>query len=433
MSKIVCGESTTTEMISAINSNTTKPSAAGHLMSKMANNGRRTSVLVIGDQTSVNIDDWPYLLAEWYAGMFPKIDIRYTVWDTATSKYEDLVIVSEGTDSYQSSLTIYNASVDDIGSSYFLGEHKEEAIRKAFDTDLIIINQGHQNRKTYASGGVIGLVVPHTMEVALTVCELYPDAGLIIHNQNPMQDSVLSRGSYLASIESAALMGADLADSYSEFMSRDKDISLYEDNERPSPAGSQLMLKAVTDLHSSTTPKVPAFSITDGGLNLLTNGTFSDYTGDAPVGWTRHNGTCEKNLTIHESVTHSWSVSPVASETALTNGHPTYLSQSLSAAQIAKYAGKWLTLAVRVYVPSEGTTTTAGRIGLIGTFEQYHVTPPSLEGRNGFKWLMMSYKLRSTGETYVGVQLYSDTDGGGGSAYFDRAILVPGRIPKDVY
>ena len=27
----------------------------------------------------------------------------------------------------------------------------------------------------------------------------------------------------------------------------------------------------------------------------------------------------------------------------------------------------------------------------------------------------------------------SDTDGGGGSAYFDRAILVPGRIPKDVY
>ena len=426
MAKLTCGVSTTSDLVSTINSNTlTVPSAAGTVMSKLTNDAGDINILVSGDSTGNSSDEWVRLLADWYAAQFPVYSVDYYIWNDATPDYDAAESISTGTGS--NTLSIYNASISGSKPDHIAGDRWQKAVLDVPQCDLIILNHGHNMITSYSDTDVSPRRVPQFIESVLSLLDAHSSAGFIIFTQNPKRDDDTYNPVYRAIIECSSLLGADVADSYSLFIADNKISSLYSDNTHPSASGTQLYLSSITSLHASLIPKSLKFSISETSANILTNGDMSDFTGAIPANWTGSNATTVKETTIYEG-RHGWSVdlSPTAAGTS------SRLHQSLSTEDRKRFANEWLTLAVRVYIPSVTSTATAGRVAILSSSSPSNTYTQSSGGRDGFKWIMASLKVGPS-DTYVHTFLYGDSGTGNGEAIFDRAILVKGRIPKDVY
>ena len=174
-------------------------------------------------------------------------------------------------------------------------------------------------------------------------------------------------------------------------------------------------------------PKGLRFSISETNGNILTNGDMSDFTGALPASWVGLNATTVKETTLYEGK-HGWSVKL----TPTVPGSASRLNQDFSSAVRKRLSNCWVTLAVRVYVPSGTSTSTSGRVAIVSSANSSNTYTSSIGGRDGYKWEMISL-LVGPADTYLRVFLYGDSGTGNGEAIFDRAILVKGRIPKDVY
>lgn len=105
------------------------------------------------------------------------------------------------------------------------------------------------------------------------------------------------------------------------------------------------------------------------------------------------------------------------------------IQQNLSADKLKLVKNRNITLAVRVYVPT-GQASSAGRIGLTTSSSTFNTYTISGDAKDGWVWRVVSQKVKST-DTYVRISLFGDSAGGGGFAYFDRAILITGSLPAD--
>ena len=379
------------------------------------------SILVVGDSTGNGPDEWVDLMCAWIASVWPAYTVRRYLWDNVSKSYSSPVDFNVGASAFV--LSVWNCSVagskvdENLGAS-FSSAFVDKAV------DLLIVNHGFNYQTGIPYGGLLGAYAAGVE----SILREYPSAGVVMFAQPPRRLDELQSINVRAVMEYSAIRGFDVADVYSDFIKNGRPVSWYlADNLHPSSEGSTRYLEALKPLFNSGAPKQISGSCFDRvASNMLENGLFSAVTGAVPDGWVLNNATSALEATIYESGSRAISVTSA--------GASPRIQQDLLTANpsiVRQFAGGWVTLLVRVYVPS-GAANGCGTIALRTDNGEYQSAPVGVNGvTGGFHWRVVSAYMRRS-PTLMRVYLYADTASSTGQyAIFDRAILVRGLMAAD--
>ena len=423
MKKLECGVSTGKEVIEKINASGEPIVATGKLIGKLELGTEDCTVLINGDSTGNSSIEWVYRLAEWYAIQYPAYTVDYYSWNADTNDWYPVIEMQEGTGTKK--LTVWNASISGSKPDFIAGAFWQKAVLEVTKADLVILNHGHNMMNSFSAETTESQRTPQFLEATMSLLKAHAGAGMLLVAQNPRRDDDGMEVVRRATHDAASIGGYDVADVYSKFIDLGKSTDLYIDNVHPSVAGTNLFLQAVQEQHLSGRHRPAVSSLESAGNNILLNGNFAAFSGAIPDNWTGVQATASKNTTQYENPT-GYSVTLVTS----TAGQACRIQQDMTSKTLSRLRGGWVTLAVRVYRPS-GQPNTAGRIGLISTSGSSNNSTQSSGGIDGWKWVTLTHKVAVT-DTYLRVIMYADSGTAGGTAHFDRAILVEGRLPKDI-
>lgn len=394
------------------------PTASTKMLRKLAVNIGDVAVLIVGDSTGNESNEWVYLYAQWLATNHPAYTVNYYLWDDTIDAYEAADVLQVGTG--PNTLNIYNASVSGSQPPHLMGDKFTPAIKEIPQCDLVLINHGHNMGSLAPDDRTEYWRVPRFLGPISQILRVHNGAGLIMLAQNPNRDSDIQAVIINAVFSAAGLLNGDVADAYSLFIAQNKDPSLYNDDKHPSPAGTQLFLKAVQDTHKlAATPK-PAISPLDVvQINLLPNGNDLDFAGGYPSGWTG-SGTVTKDTTTY--------ISSKGFSTKL-EGNTSNFTYTATPSLLRQLKGSWVTLAVRMLV-EDGQPSTAGRIAINSNVDTANTSISTVSGQGGWIWKVVSFPVTDA-VTYLQIRMFGDTSASGGAAFFDKAVLVAGRLPAD--
>lgn len=409
-----------------IDSSKSTPCAAGKLLAKLESNTSDATVFISSDSTGNETTEWVYLYAQWLASLYPTHTVIYYLFDAGIGDYNSGTTINNGTDA--NTLSIYNAAISGTKPDYIMGSFFSNAVVNIPEVDLFILNHGHNMITSYstAEASKNNQRVPQFLESMQSVVRVHSGCGVLMVAQNPRETDDNYRPVYSTIVEVAGMIGADIADVYSAYEDLGKPAELYNDFIHPSPMGSELYLSVIKATHKSKAHKGVSSSLDDTAISFLQNGDFSSFDGAAPDNWSpSSNGAVEKETAITEGYNgYSVRVKPAVA------GNVSVLTQTVSSVFFKSLRGKWCTLAVRVYRPSVGTSSTQGRIALVtssATANIYTQFGPT----DGWVWRCLSLKMKET-DTFLQAKLYGDSGTGDAEAIFDRAVLVRGRLPKDI-
>lgn len=385
------------------------------------------NILVVGDSTGNQTDEWVYLFGQWLESEYPTHAVSYSPWNDAGNVYD--APISLGTGTGPRTIHIWNASVSGAPAQYFTGSKQPAAI-DAVSADLIIFNMGHNN--------VVGQIATLERGEFLQGIEharlSKPSAYVATFLQNPNRDDN-EMASGVAEMAAVAGLYGDVrvVDAYNPFIAQGKASSLYIDNVHPSASGTQLFLAAIQGMWrgssiSSGLTSVGAL-LSETSTNLLSNADFADvsYVGGTPSGWTAiASPTCTVETTIKDA-------GAAQSMKIVGTSAGSRISQTLSGGSLSALQGNKATLAVRVHVPT-GSVASVGRVDLRYTDGATTIvtTRSATVAQGAFKWLIIPGLDIPNTASSVAVNLYCDTAANASSAaYYDRAVLVVGDKPRD--
>lgn len=324
--------------------------------------GQDAVLFVNGDSTSYS-DYGPYYKFAVALGDLHDYTVvmnRWAEWDgsaaTGPKQYASPVTLRTGT---RGTLTVYLAAIPGkVAGTMFDGSRKPNAIDAIPTPDLCIMHQGH-NMKTFnipsGTGNVASGAGAILGPIGMTELQ-WPNVPQLITTQNPRRDDNGYINMYTAILlAKSAHPAMSLIDTYQQFIARNKASSLYRDNDHPSDTsgnstGAQLISDTLLSAYNSsksasyTTPAWPLASAS----NLIDNGDFATWTEPSPpTGWTlQGSGTaCAKDTTIkYGAAAYSMALTP--STTIM--GQNTFLQKYLSNPEMARIAGKTVTVAMLV-------------------------------------------------------------------------------------
>ena len=115
-------------------------SSAYGVLQKLYHNEENVNIVVLGDSTGNDGNEWVYLFAQEMAVKYPAYTVNYYLWNNTTLVYDLVTVVQNGTDSH--SLNIWNSSiVSTITYSAIRIKFKEKVIIP--NPDLVLISYGH--------------------------------------------------------------------------------------------------------------------------------------------------------------------------------------------------------------------------------------------------------------------------------------------------
>lgn len=396
-------------------------SPAGNLVARLEEGLVDCAMLVVGDSTGNDSIEWVDQFCAWAATKWPAYTIRRQLWDNSTKTYATSQDFNTGTSARV--FTVWNCSVpgsklcENFGSPFvsaFVGK----------DPQLIMINHGYNYPQGVPFYSILGAFSAGTE----SLLREYPDAGVILVAQSPAQANDLQAINIRAVKDYAAMRGFGVADVYSAYMKAGKPSAWYLDGIHPSQIGGQVWFGEVKPFFLSNRGMSSLGSMFDvPSQNLLLNGDFSSVTGSLPDNWTLTNATSALETTIYERGPRAIKVTA--------NGATPRMQQDILAVNpnVAKQVvGGYVTLAVRVYLPA-GSSGSAGTIALRTDAEIWCSQLGANSVTGGFFWVVVSaYVPRNT--PFLRAYLYADTATGTTQyAIFDRAILVKGLLPMDMY
>lgn len=383
------------------------------------------NLLVVGDSTGDAADEWVYLFGQWLATQYPTHSVSYRLWDDTNNVYGVAAGIATGSGS--NTIRIWNASIAGKGSLYLTGA-KQSAL--SVNADLVLFSHGKNgqnglttqqiNAENMMGWEAARLANPSAYFAPVLQCPNRDDSGMDVE---------------VAQQRVVAALYPDVRplDVYSAFIARNKDPSLYKDNVHPGPDGSALWVGVIEDMWRRS----PATTRTNGGAllattdtNLLSNGDFADFTGALPAGWTGTSSpTAVKELTTVDGASaYSLKLTGTAAGARIQN--------FIGTSQRNSVKGKLISLAVRGFVPA-GSADSVGRVGIIvdstGAGSVVTTSASFIEGKGGWRWVIVQGVPVPLDATNVRVFLYCDSSANATSAaYYDRAVLVQGDIPRDM-
>ena len=389
-----------------LKSTTNFTGAACDLVRKLEDNRDHCVVVVYGDRSTT--DDWPRELAGWYATEYPDYSVDYQHWDSTWTTEE----VNLGNNSlgagYPKKLKVYNIqSGSDIKHILAGGSGGRENTVLGVDRADLVIScfRGSTFETNYRE-----LTVPTYMSFIMPLLERHQGAGVILVAEHPSQEAASSgaENSRNAMYELATLLEVDVADVYKKFMVLDRAEDLYINLVTASSKGKSLYTETIKELHKRGISRVAEPSMLLTGDNLLENGDFADFNTAIPKGWSGE-VTCARETSMYDS-RKKYSVHVTGTGT---------LQYSIPVDESEELHGKWVTLAVRCRLGSGGS----GIVSITNNFGSAETQPLGLEAIE-WRWIVLSRYIR-TGTSHIHVEL-------GAGGIYDRAILVKGRIPRDI-
>lgn len=164
-------------------------------------------------------------------------------------------------------------------------------------------------------------------------------------------------------------------------------------------------------------PDTPDTPVVPSGDNLLANGGFEEWNGDAPTAW--GTGNIGHNATISQSTTAyagSYAVSVSGSATA---------NKRLGSQKYTLAAG---TYTLGAYIKHEGTTAAAFKLGYgiikDGAISNADYKYQATETYTTADWTLYTYEFTLTEETEVAILVMNNKKGNGASFLVDDVILT---------
>ena len=394
------------------------PTASTKMLRKLAVDTGDVAVLIVGDSTGNESNEWVYLYAQWLASNHPAYTVDYYLWNDGNDTYDAAVELQAGTGS--NTLRIYNASVSGSSPEYLMGAKFAPAIKIIPQCDLVLINHGHNMFAAVGDEKTEYQRVPRFLGPISQILRVHSGAGLIMVAQNPNRDTSAQEVIANAVFSVAGILNGDVADGHTPFIAAGKDPSLYNDDKHPSNTGQQLLFNAVTDTHKlAATPKAAISPFDIAQINLLPEGDYLDFESGFPDGW-GGSGTITKDTTTY--------ISGKGFSTKL-SGNSSHFTYTAPGALLRQLRGSWVTLAVRMFV-EDGQPSSSGRIAINSNVDSANTSVATGAGQGGWRWNVMSFFVTEA-VTYLQIRMFGDSSSNGGAAFFDKAVLVNGRLPAD--
>lgn len=427
--------------------------AISDFLAKVRSNTNPTSILIIGDsttavtgtvdQTGVQVDSWGERFPAAMAAQFPNNPIS-TRWYNDTSKTYDTasVLNSSGTGQI---INLWMGAVPGKDTRYPIQNYTTLIIGTS--PDLVLFAHGH-NENNIASGANQGTDQKLRDTYIANLEQVRSFVGgvpIVLLSQNPAPAYIPGFSERRADIyrRIAAERGYGFIDICAAFYADGRSITntlvmgAAQDGVglHPSNAGAQVWLAevmkhftVVNRQSQQLRSEEPAFFTTRS--NFLTDGIFNSWTGGTTLNsWT------PTNLTLSQqsgtaSLLESKSFSAKLVKTTASSTAKLVQTNSMQAKMLA---GRDITFAVRLYIPTTGNPQTAGRLSMTDgtTLTASDETHPI---NDQWHWKMITAKLAS-GMTILTCNIQVDPNGTTSNeiVYVDRATVVLGRYPSDAY
>ena len=401
------------------------------LLSILKNGSRDSGMLVVGDSTGNETREWVYLLTQSLASDFPKVTVKYRLWNDTIGYYDAAETIAIGTG--PRTLTVWNAAIPGATVPTWMGARGNAAMSN-LNVDLAMVSMGHNE----VTGGTDEVWYSRYIMLTESIAVLNPKAEIICVLQNPSPFNTDQEKRADVYREIATRRGYGIIDVGQAFIDTGDPNGLTDGSVHPDAAGIALWLKTVkksfvfnVDVPLPTQSPSP---LGQSSKNLLLNGDFSVFSAAMPENWKGTNVTAVRDTSNYESSSVTrLDGSEVAGDSKAINFTATGGFQG----DITQYIptpivrGQWVTLAVRMRVPT-GSATTVGRVGVVGgltgggSFSTLH--PTGIVGEAGFSWAIVS-KLIPIDASSCRALIYIDSSTGGGNCTIDRVVMVIGKVP----
>lgn len=396
-------------------------SAVQPFMNKVARGLEDLVILVLGDSTGNDTNEWPYLLCGRLATIFPTHTIKYSLWDG--SAWPAPSTLSTGTGS--KIITMYNGSVAGALHQYALAGRWAVMVA-AITPDLMMINYGHNE----GSDAVSYMWAGDFLSLTESLTEQHPGAGLIHMLQNPGTANNYSGLRHSVYESLARSRGYGLVNVHQVFTDYGAawTTDLMADAVHPSSAGQLLWAGEVANVFCcpgrrfTRSAMPPSLFTLKGGCQLLKNGDFSAFSAALPDNWTQLSGapTASKDNTNYESANGYSVIMQAAGGVGCALGQDLPLKQCL---------GKWITALVRIRIES-GATSNTGVVALYnnvdGSLKDNDISRNFVGG--AFRWQVMRMFV-PTSATTVRLYIWPDVGTTNAACRVDFASVVVGGFP----
>lgn len=419
----------TSQIVSVGEANFASPTLGtntARLIGKLERGVEDASMLFVSDSTGAATTAWIYRFIAGLAARFPAYKVLYYAWNVAGSAYDAAVTVQAGAPGTRT-LSVYNAAAPGETTWYFLGSKWPAAV-SALDPDFIGINMGH-NEGSSAGGTTPSLWRGQYLALTESLAEAHPLAGIVCFLQNPETDNTDQSVRARVYEDIASQRGYGVISALDAFLAvPDWAATMMGDSVHPNLVGYQFWADTVlSQVTFARTARgggsvIPSALILTG-KQLLSNGDFAAFASATPDGFTGVNATISKDVTNYESP-NGYSMRLQAASAAVSRVYG-----QLTTAQARALRGQWITLAVRLRVPS-GALTTVGRISLHDGV-QAEVRSRAMQSIpvNGFVWRVVSMKVSATA-TFVQASVYGDSSANGSAdVSVDGMYLIRGTLP----
>ncbi|NWL13328.1 hypothetical protein DM793_18850 [Paenarthrobacter nitroguajacolicus] len=387
------------------------------------------NILIISDSTVAQgaTTTWAMGLPAQLAALFPTHNIVTRWYSDGSVAYNNPVTIT-GTGARN--INLWMGSVAGKDSAYPVTRYA--SLITPANADVIIFSHGHNELST----DTLRQMRDRYVQNLETIRTWAPSASVVLMSQNPGSNASAQKSGVRADMyrRIAAERGYGFIDAHMAFLRDGRDINtvlVQGDGLHPTATGHLVWLAEVMRHFQNTTVGQPATSTTPSlymsRRNMLTNGDFTDTSvpgGFVLAGWYGTNVTLSQSTAIKESKSYSYKVAKTAANASAK------LFQTIPPALVA---GKDVTVAVRMYIPS-GQPATAGRVSVVDTVSALMNSTEYRPIYDQWHWKIVTTTVAAT-STGLTVNLFTDPNGTASleEVYVDRIVVTQGRFPNDVY
>jgi len=411
---------------------------------KLADDFADVNILVLGDSTAAQANQWPDQLLPQVQALYPHRTLEKATWDNTGHAWGSFAQVGPaGTGTFK--IKFWQGAVS--------GTVCEQPLNY-FDTwvgrvqpDLVVVHYGHNYGKTAADGGQPSDAVmdqvfrERYLRFVAEIKKACPRADVLVTSQNPY----LTTGTraQLSNIRAQTIreVAADLGCAYGPILEKYLALGneatqatyLSGDGLHPLTSGATngaavaasavLPIFKKDDAHEISA-RQPS-PLTETATNLLTNGDFIEFVSGTLTGWTAQNVTLTKDTTNYES-TNGYSIKGTGTADNANN----QIYQSLP---IRRVRGRVVTFSARFYVDAAQTSGSVGRVTLTsnGTGAATMSSGTITSVRNNWVWVSVTARIPDDATSATALILFGGAVGH--EASVDRATVCLGSLPKDAH
>lgn len=364
-------------------------------MHALTDDASDVNIVVAGDSTGDEPDEWVFLLAQQLGSLYPGYGVNYYLWNRRNPGWPATPWVIQLGAPGNHALNIWNMSVSGTRENYGLTYAESEIAPRR--PDLLFVSYGHNDGADTARfrWGVQSLVE--------TVAAQSPRTEILLIAQNPETGNTYQQAHAAELADLASDEHVGLVDVLGAFEATGNPSAyVLPDGIHPTVGGSWLWMYTVlaTLRSAAAAPDGPRQVSPARPVSLIRLGDFSRFVKGKPDAWTLKN--------VKATVDFKDAEAPHRFAVRLTeiNATGAYIYQPFPIEQVR---GHWVTVAVRLLVPSQPRSTTVGMVGAVDSRTDASKTTQRGDGPRGrYFWDIVSRRIDPRAKS-AGVIVYVDS------------------------